>query len=274
MRIIDFHSHNFPDAVAPRAMRAMCRETEGILWPAGDATVTGHLDALEYAGVDRSVVCHIATKPKQWQFILERSRAILSGELGERARRRLVPFGSVHPLDPDFAAHLGAFAAAGIRGVKFHCYYQAFSLADPAVWPVFRKIAELGLVAVCHAGGDVSWRNQRGMCGPDEIAVLMRNVPGLKLVAAHFGGCFQYEPHATDAILELGAYIDTSALHFRWHCDEEMRLLRSWPRDRILFGTDYPWVHYPEAIANVKAVRDQRDWGALFGGNAARLLGL
>ena len=270
--IIDFHSHNFPDAVAPRAMRVMCKQTEGVLWASGDGTVSNHLDSMERAGVDAAVVCQIATKPSQWSFILRRSVAIMSGELGERARRRLIPFGSVHPLDPDAPAHVAEFAKAGVKGMKFHPYYQDFSLDDPRCWPIFRKIAELGLIVECHSGGDVSWATERGKCGPEEIAVLLDAVPDLKFVAAHLGGCFRYPPHATDVLLERGVYIDTSSLHFRWHCDEEMRLLRSWPRDRILFATDFPWVNYPEAIRHVAAVRDRADHELIFSANARRLL--
>lgn len=270
--IIDFHSHDFPASVAPRAMRTMCRQTEGILWPSGDGTMEGHLDAMEYAGVDKAVLCQIATKPGQWEFILRRSEAIMSGELGPRAQRMLIPFGSIHPKDPDFAVHLEAFAAAGIRGIKFHPYYQGFSLTDPDVWPIFSKIADLGLVVECHSGGDVSWNELRGMCGPDEIVKLLKNIRPLRFVAAHLGGCFRYGPHATDALLESGAYVDTSSLAFRWYYDEEIRLLRSWPRDRILFATDFPWVHYPEAIAHVRSVRDCADWDMLFSGNALDIL--
>lgn len=254
-------------------MRAMCAQTEGVLWSVGDGTMATHLDAMESAGVDRAVLCQIATRPSQWEFILRRSVAIMSGEEGERARRMLVPFGSVHPLDPEAPAHLEAFAKAGVKGIKFHPYYQDFSLVDPSVRPIFAKIADLGLVVECHAGGDVSWRNKRGMCGPDEIARLLGDIRPLRFVAAHLGGCFGYPAHATDRLLELGAYIDTSALAFRWHHDEEMRLLRSWPTERLLFATDFPWVHYPEAIANVRRVRDAADWDRIFAGNALALLG-
>ena len=66
--------------------------------------------------------------------------------------------------------------------------------------------------------------------------------------------------------------VDTSALHWRWSMDEEVRILRSWPTELTLFGTDFPWVHYPEAIRWVKSVRDPRDWDAVLGGNARRLL--
>ena len=274
--VVDFHSHDFPDAIAPRAMAGMCRMTAGTLWPSGDGTEANHLAALECAGVDRAVVCPIATKPAQWEPILRRATDIMSGAHGERARTRFVPFASVHPNDPDVIAHLEAIAAAGVKGVKFHPYYQDFSLADPAVWPMFGKIADLGLVVVCHAGGDVSWKTERGKCGPDEIAALLAAVPGLapRFVAAHLGGCFRYGPHATDRLLATGCYVDTSALHARWHYDEEMRILRAWPRERILFATDFPWVALPEAIRWVRSVRDPADWPAVFGDNAARLLNL
>ena len=272
--IIDVHSHDFPDAIAASAMRRMCRMTEGLLWPAGDGTLANHLDNLDLAGVDMAVMCPIATRPEQFDVILRRARAILDGELGERARRKILPFASVHPADPEAIAHLDAIAAAGIRGVKFHPYYQDFSLSDRVCWPIFAKIADLGLVVQCHAGGDVSWRNETGRCGPRDIEALVRNVRGLRFIAAHLGGCFRYPPHEVDRLLDCGVYIDTSVLHSEWSKDESMRLLRSWPTDRILFGTDFPWVHYPEAIRWVRSVRVADDWPALFGDNARRLLGL
>ena len=271
--IIDVHSHEFPDQIAVRAMNGMCRMTEGNLWPVGDGTLQNHLDAMELAGVDKAISCPIATKPKMFEGLFRRACDIKDGALGERARTKIIPFASVHPLDPDVMTHLEMIAAAGLKGVKFHCYYQDFSLADRELWPVFQKIADLGLVCLAHCGADIAW-DTVGLCGPREIEVLMKNVRGLRFIAAHLGGSDGYPPHETDRILECGAYIDTSMLHRRWHYDEPMRILRSWPTDRILFGTDFPWVQYSEAIRWVKSIRDPRDWDALFGGNAARLLNL
>jgi len=271
MTIVDVHSHDFPEAIAARAMAGMCRQTEGRLGPAGDGTMANHLDFLERAGVDRAVTCPIATKPTQFEVIFRRAVGIAQGAYGERARRRLVPFASVHPDDPEVVRHVGAIATAGLRGVKFHPYYQDFGLTDPKALRMFEAIAEAGLVVQCHAGGDISWTETKGFCGPREIETLLKRVPKLVFIAAHLGGCYGYPPHETDRLLDCGCYIDTSALHRRWHFDEEMRLLRSWPRERILFGTDFPWVNYEEAIAWVKSVRDPADWELLFGGNAWRL---
>ena len=272
--IIDVHSHDFPDQIAVRAMAGMCRMTEGDLWPVGDGTLTNHLDHLDLAGVDKAISCPIATKPHMFEGLFRRACEIRDGELGARAQEKIIPFASVHPLDPEVMSQLERIAAAGLKGVKFHCYYQDFSLADKELWPVFAKIADLGLVVQCHCGADISWKDLTGLCGPREIAILLKNVRGLRFIAAHLGGCDGYPPHATDQVLECGAYIDTSILHRHWHYDESMRVLRSWPTDRILFGTDFPWESYAEAIRWVKSVRDPKDWNALFGGNACRLLGL
>jgi len=249
----------------------MCRMTEGKLCPSGDGTLANHLDQLERAGVDKAVTCPIATRPDMFEGLLRRALQIRDGELGARAQRMLVPFASVHPHDPQVLKHLERVAEAGLKGVKFHCFYQDFSLADRDLWPVFAKIADLGLVVQCHCGADASW-DRLGLCGPHEIVTLLKNVRGLRFVAAHLGGCDGYPSHATDGLLETGCCIDTSVLHRRWHYDEPMRLLRSWPKDRILFGTDSPWEHYPEAIRWVKSVRVPEDWNALFGENACRLL--
>lgn len=271
---VDVHSHNFPPHIAARALTALCRRTGDSLQPSADGTLENQLDHMELAGVDRAVMCPVATKPTQHAVILRTARAIRDGELGDRARRMIVPFASAHPADPDLTAHLREIAAAGIRGVKIHPYYQEFDLADPAVWPMFRTLADLGLVVQCHCGYDIGYPERYDACGPREIATLLKNVRGLTFIAAHLGGCRGFAPHATDALMECGCFLDTSALHRDWHRDEQMRLLRCWPTDRLLFGTDFPWVHYPEALRWVRDIRDPRDHAAVLGGNAARLLGL
>ncbi len=272
--IIDVHSHHFPDAIAGRAIAGLFHKTGDSLFPVGDGTLANHLDHMEHDGVDKAVLCQIATKPTQFDVLMANARAIRDGAMGERARRMIVPFLSVHPSDPFFAAHLEEVAREGFKGVKLHPYYQDFSLADPRVWPMFRVIASLGLVVQCHCGYDVGYPGRFDACGPAEIATLLENVPNLTFIAAHLGGCAGHPPHATDRLMDLGCYVDTSALACNWHHDEEMRLLRAWPTERILFGTDFPWVSYAEAIRWVKSVRASADWPALFGGNARRILGL
>ncbi len=274
MTIIDMHAHNFPDAIAARAMAGMLRATEGILTSVGDGTLTNHLDHMDADGVDCACLLLIATKPSQFPVLMRTALAIKNGEFGERAQRKIIPFPSVHPLDPELFGHIDEIAKAGFKGVKLHPYYQDFDLADPSVWPMFRRIAELGLVVECHCGYDVGYPGRFDACGPKEVETLLKNVKGLKFIAAHLGGAAGYAPHETDRLLDLGCMIDTSALARNWYRDEEMRILRSWPTERLFFATDFPWTKYSEAIRWVKSVRDPSDWEAVFGGNAQRLLGI
>ncbi len=273
--VIDFHSHCFiPDVIAARAIAGMAHGVEGELWPIGDGTLGNQISQMEHDGVDMAVMLPIATKPSQYKVILHNALSIREGAFGEKAKRMLVPFMSVHPLDPDLEKHLDEIAALGFRGIKVHPYYQNFSLADPAVWPMFRKVASLGLVVESHCGSDVGYPGRLDACGPDDIAVLLENVKGLKFVAAHLAGCAGFPPHATDRLLELGCWADTSALARDWMKDEQERICHSWPTERLLFATDFPWVKYSEAIRWVKSMRAEEDWDAVFSGNAKKLLGL
>ncbi len=270
--IIDVHSHHFPNHIAPRAIAGLIANTNHTLTSVGDGTLTNQLDHMEHDGVDKAVLCQIATKPTQFEVLMRNARAIREGRLGERAQRMIIPFLSIHPADRAYKAHLEQVAAEGFKGVKLHPYYQNFSLSDPRAFPIFEVIASLGLVVECHCGYDVGYPGRYDACGPKDIATLLKHVPNLTFIAAHLGGCAGHPSHATDELRDLGCYIDTSALARNFHRDEEMRLLATWPTERILFATDFPWVSYAEAIRWVKSVRHPNDWAALFGGNAARLL--
>lgn len=58
-QIIDFHTHNFPDALAPRAVEVMVAKLEGRMTPVGDGTLATQLSDMDKAGVSKSVICSI-----------------------------------------------------------------------------------------------------------------------------------------------------------------------------------------------------------------------
>ena len=136
--IIDVHSHNFPPQIAERALSALVARTGDKLQPSADGTLENQLDHMELSGVDRAIMCPVATKPSQHEIILRTAVGIRDGEFGDRAKRMIIPFASLYPSDPDATKHLEEIATAGIRGIKVHPYYQGFSLDDPKVWPVFK----------------------------------------------------------------------------------------------------------------------------------------
>jgi len=176
MKIIDFHTHAFPDALAERAVPALA-QASGVT-PALDGKVSSLLRSMDRAGIAASVICSIATKPAQFQRIYDWSLAIRSD--------RIIPFPSGHPADPDAPAQVRAIAAAGFKGVKLHPYYQEFDLDEPRVFPIYEAVRECGLILVSHTGYDIAYpRTDR--CGPARVLHVIELFPDMKFVATHMG---------------------------------------------------------------------------------------
>ena len=273
--IIDFHTHNFPDALAPRAIETMLAKLHGELVPVGDGTVATQLKDMDRAGVTSAVVCPVATKPTQFRAILDRAKAVRGGECGEAAAKRLVQLCSVHPADRDYAAHLKEVADAGFAGIKLHPFYQNFRLDDPRVFPYFAALRDAGLFVIVHCGLDLEFVDVPMSCGPAQIAALLRSVPDLTFVAAHLGGCGGNPPHAVDELLEFPkCYFDTAVICCCDDDPEAQRVMAEWPAERLLFATDYFW-RDAAYIANwVRRFRtDPVDLGKIFSANARRLIG-
>ena len=138
MVVVDIHTHAFPDAIAERAVPALAKAA------AAPAYLDGKLESLirsmDAANVDMAVVASIATKPGQFEAILNWSQSIASD--------RIIPFASVHPADTAVVSHLREIFARGIRGIKLHPYYQDFDLDDPALFPIYATLEELGLIVL------------------------------------------------------------------------------------------------------------------------------
>ncbi|MDX9835209.1 MAG: amidohydrolase family protein, partial [Desulfobulbus sp.] len=180
--VIDFHTHAFPDRVAATAIPAL--EKEGNICSHLDGTVAGLLVSMDHAGIDRSVVCSIATRPEQFAPIFRWSQDIRSP--------RIVPLPSLHPADPDLLQHLDLIHAEGFKGIKMHCYYQNYLLNDPRLDPLYAALVDTGIILVIHAGYDIAYPRVR-KADPGRIRAVCRRFPGLKLVATHLGGWDEWE---------------------------------------------------------------------------------
>ena len=271
--LIDVHVHTFPDDLAGRALKKLVEKTGNFIAPAGDGTIAGLLGAMRRDGVDYAAVCPIATKPAQADGILAEALAIRDGERGASAARHLIPFASVHPGDEACFAHLSRVADSGIRGIKLHPYYQSFVLDAPPLLEYFRCCRDLNLVVQCHCGFDIGFPFDP-VCGPERVARVVSEVPGLRFIAAHLGGWRQWGG-AAEQLLGKDVYLDTAVLMPHFGDEGVRRILREHPSDRLLFATDWPWLGFAEGISFVRASGlDKAQTDAVLGGNAARLLGL
>src|SRR5512145_87661 len=109
----DFHTHIFPDKIAKQAVEKLAGES-GEYQPVTDGTLRGLLASMDRAGINRSVVANIATRPAQALPILEFCKHIQS--------ERIHPLVSLHPGNSrdEIESVLSQAAGLGIRGVKLH----------------------------------------------------------------------------------------------------------------------------------------------------------
>jgi predicted TIM-barrel fold metal-dependent hydrolase len=240
--VVDFHTHAFPDALAARAIAHL--ERQGGVRAALDGTIAGLTASMDRAGIAAAVVCSIATAPAQFGPILRWSSAI--------AGPRLLPFPSVHPAAADPAAEVRQIAAAGCRGVKLHPEYQGFHVDDPALEPLYRALEQAHLVALFHAGNDIGFPDS-DRAAPRRFLAVHRAFPALKIVAAHLGGYRRWEEVAAH-LLGSGVWLDTSYAIGHVAPGLLREILLGHPPDRLLFGTDSPWVDQTEELARVRAL--------------------
>ncbi len=278
--IIDFHTHNFPAALAPRALEVMCGKLaecgHSALVPCGDGTVATELADMDRSGVDICVNCPVCTRPRDFEAIVRRALAVRGGSEGAEAVKRIVQLGSINPTDEAFRERIRVLRENGIPGIKLHPNYQGIRLDDPALVPFFAELRDAGLFVISHCGFDPGYVHAPSVAGPHEIAALLRAVPGLRFVAAHVGGEYDNDPGAVDSLLEFpNCLIDTAVMYLRYGADEPRRIVSTWPADRIVFGTDYFWRDQKTLVEWVRSLRpSQDDLELIFHGNAERLLGL
>jgi predicted TIM-barrel fold metal-dependent hydrolase len=260
--IIDFHAHAFPDAIAGRAISQL--EHGGGVKAFLDGTVSSLLASMDSAGIHTSVLCSIATKPEQFDPILNWSKAIASP--------RLVPLPSIHPNGSDPVGQARQVAEAGLRGIKLHPYYQDFYLDDGSLFPLYRALDELGLFVVCHTGFDFAFPRQR-RADPVRILRVLDRVPTLRLITSHMGAWDDWD-EVEKHLLGKPITMDISLSLELLGRERSRAMLLSHPADRILLGTDSPWSSQSETIGQLRSLGLDGELEArILGKNAELLLG-
>ena len=261
--IIDFHAHAFEDSLAAKAIPFL--EQEGNITAATDGRIAGLLASMDRAGIDRAVVCPIATKPSHFDGIRRWAREVRA------TQPRLEMLLSIHPDDPDALAHAGETADEGFKGVKFHSYYQNFTIDDPRMFPLYERLAERGLFVVFHTGYDMAYPPDR-VANPLRARRVIDALPGFRFIATHLGGWRDWE-ESRKYLIGQPIYIETSYCLHEMPAETARAMILDHPADHILFGTDSPWADQSEELARWRALGLPEDrLAAALGGNAARLL--
>lgn len=263
--IIDFHVHAFPDALAAKALPLLSKCSGGVK-PNYDATISGLESYLAKNNVDYAVVLNIATNPHQEKKVNDFAISLLE-------KKNIIPFGSVHPDSPNALSELKRLAKAGIRGIKLHPDYQHFFVDDEKMFPIYKKIAELGFITVFHAGVDIGYPKPVH-CTPERLLRVLDLFDDAPVVAAHFGGWLLWDSVLED-LCGTKVYLDTAFSSGKMPPDYAKELIKAHGADKVLLGSDMPWSDTLDEVRFVQSLDlSAEDEEKILSNNAKRLLNI
>ncbi|OPZ27390.1 MAG: Amidohydrolase [Lentisphaerae bacterium ADurb.BinA184] len=229
MKCFDIHVHIFPDKIAARTVEMLGSHAK--IAPTYDGSRAGLVASMERAGLAGALNCPIATKKEQVVSINEWAAA--------QNRWPVLSLGTIHPDTPEPAAVLASLKARGLPGIKLHPEYQQFTPDDPRLWPIGRACRDLGLVLLLHAGEDIGF-DPPYHSSPEGVRHLVEEHPGLKLVAAHFGGWRLWD-EVDRRLVGQPVYLDVSFIFGMLPDARIVEMARRHGVERVVYGSDAPW---------------------------------
>ncbi|MFN4227501.1 MAG: amidohydrolase family protein [Candidatus Ratteibacteria bacterium] len=243
MKIIDIHTHAFPDNLAEKAIPLL--EQEGKIKAVLDGKISSLISSMDKYGIEKSVICSIATKITQYESILKWSKEIISD--------RIIPFLSFHQDDPLALKRIEEIKKEGFKGIKLHPYYQKFVIDEEKMMKIYEKICEEDLILVLHTGFDFAFERIK-IADPERVINIKKTFPKLKLITTHLGGWEDWE-NVKKFIIGKEIYMEISfSLEFL-DKKRSRELILSHPSEYILFGTDSPWTDQGNTLKLLKELK-------------------
>lgn len=262
MKIIDFHTHYFPDDLATRAI-SQIRDHVPFMTNYTDGTLSGLIKSMKESGIEKSVTLPVATKPTQVK--------IINNAVFKLKDTNIIPFAAIHPDFKNFESEIIRIKDAEVKGVKLHPEYQEFMADDKVVYPIYEELSSRGLIALFHAGKD-PWPVRNKGAYPKRLKNIVRDFPKLKIVAAHLGGWDMWD-EVYDVLASENIFFDTSAIIKRVSEKLFMKIIKKHGTEKILFGTDSPWLSQKESIKYIqKMPLTESEKEMILHGNATNLL--
>ena len=262
MKIIDFHTHLYPDPVALAALPQMHEYCKIPYRASGTCQFQDEL--MQKAGIALSVNLPVCTNPKKAESLNS-----FAEKIAHQAHH--ASFGSLHPADPNWREELRRFRKRGLIGLKLHNDYQDFFFDSPECIRMIEAAFEENLMVLVHAGADpVSTDMHR--CTP---AMIAKHLPLLRqgvFIAAHMGGHLMLDD-AMQYVIGQDIYIDTSMAPIYYPDEKCRQAILAHDPEKILFGSDSPWDDPAMAIRILRGMELGHELEEkIFYKNAERLL--
>jgi len=237
------------------------------------------LEHLDGAGVERACLINYVS-PEVMGFTEDVNRFV--GEFAKEDRKRLIPFGSVHPKrtkDPkrDVERLASKWEMGGMKIHPPHQLFAANAYADgtlPALRTIYKTAERLKMPVMVHTGTSVFPGARSKFGDPMALDDVAQDFPDLTILMAHGG-----RPLWCDTAFYLlrrhrNLYLDISSI-------PPKRLLDWFPRleeiaDKVVFGSDWPAPGVPGMREEIEGLQSlplsEGTKERILSGNAAALV--
>jgi len=258
--ITDVHLHLEPlNAFKPAIRKVMfdripdIKRVEPLL--SDPRSLLNHLDAV---GVERACLINYIA-PEVMGFTEDVNRFV--GEFAQQDRKRLIPFGSVHPKQSKNPKRDVERLASKweMGGMKIHPPHQLFAANGyvdgrlPALRTIYRTAERLAMPVMIHTGTSIFPGARSKFGDPMALDDVAQDFPDLRILMAHGG-----RPLWCDTAFYLlrrhpNIFFDISSIPSR-------RLLEWFPRleevsDKVVFGSDWPGPGIPGIREEIEGLR-------------------
>ena len=261
MKIIDIHTHIYPDAIARKATDSI-RDFYQIDGGGMDGSVKMLRERGAQAGISHFVVLPVSNTP-------QRVRSINEFLLSEsRKHEDFTGFGTLHAEMDGLLEETDWILQNGLRGIKMHPDSQRFHIDDERLFPVYDLLQDK--IPVMFHMGDPRYPYSH----PARLRRVLDLFPRLSVIAAHFGGYRMFHT-ARELLWDKDCIFDTSSALMFMEQGEAEKYINSYGAERMAYGTDYPlWdpVKEVERLSQLNLTSEQFD--QIFHKTAERILDL
>ncbi|MBQ3003504.1 MAG: amidohydrolase family protein [Clostridia bacterium] len=241
-KIIDTHTHVFPQKVASRAADNITNYYS--IPRQGDGRVEGLLAGSGTLSDVRYVISSATLNPAKPTVGDDYMLEVAASD------SRFIPLCSFHPAMGVEAsvAELDRCFALGAKGVKIHSDFQQFFVDDETAMEVYRHIASCGKPIIFHVGDP-----NTDFSTPKRVRNIVEKIPDLTVIAAHMCGYSAWE-EAKKYLIGTPVYTDTSEALLGMSPAQLCDLIRLHGVERVMFGSDYPLWNPDFAFAQIDAL--------------------
>ena len=226
MKIIDIHTHVYPDKVAQKATESI-QEFYQLDGSKMDGTVEMLRKRGAQAGISQYVILPVSNAPNRVHginsFILEQTKQYDD----------FIGFGTLHAEMPGICQETEWILNAGLRGIKMHPDSQKFPIDDLRLYPVYDAIQ--GKIPLIFHMGDLRYNYSH----PVRLRKILDLFPRLDVIAAHFGGYCMYHT-ARELLWDTNCVFDISSAMMFMEKGQAEYYINSYGAERMAYGTDYP----------------------------------